>query len=73
MGSSVGISIDSKSSFAASFPATSESLENSLHKSICYCSVDTELIYRNNRVRDQFNVFFATIEVNRPLTLCFAS
>ena len=31
-----------------------------------------ELIYRNNRAKNQFNVFFATFEVNRVLSFLFA-
>ena len=68
VGSSVGTTIDSKSSFAASFPATSEYLDNSFAQ-LCCCSVDTELIDGNNRAKNQFNGFFTTVEVNRLISL----
>ena len=35
--------------------------------------VSLQLIYRNNRTKNQFNGFFTTVEVNRLLTLLFAS
>ena len=34
----------------------------------CYCSVDTELIYRNNRAKNQFSGFFTTVDVNKFLS-----
>ena len=43
---------------------------SSLHRS---AAVDVDLIYRNNRAKNQFNGFFTTVEVNRLLSLFFAS
>ena len=57
---SVGITIDPTFSFAAGFPAL-ESLANSLQ--VCYCSVDTELLDRNNCAKNQLNGFITTVEL----------
>ena len=39
----------------------------------CNCSADTELMYRNNRAKNQFNVFFTTVEVNGLLSFFLCS
>ena len=58
--------------YTASFPGNS-GIFGQFPAQICYCSVDTELIYRNNRAQNPFNAFFATVEVNGLLSLFFAS
>ena len=66
------ISIVSKWSGAPSFPQLSESLD-SFFAQVCNCSIDTELICRNCCAGKQFDVFFATVEVHRLLTMSFAA
>ena len=66
------MSIDSKSSFAASFPRNLR-IFGQFFAQIRHCSVDTELIYRNIRAKNQFNGFFTTVEMNGLLSLYFAS
>ena len=68
----MGICIVSKYSYASSFSDALESLDSSLHRSAT-CSVDTELICRNDSAQNHFNVFFATVEMNRLLSFSFAS